>query len=173
MTGRSPGLLTRANGPRSLGAMAIALLATSGGAVALARDGGTDAPADSAFVDTAATTALVSSTTSLVDQVFSVDPRHRREGERLVAKHLTSPAQEQFRELYAPYLSRKSAGITLRTTATSVGVLRLEESQAEVLVVADQQAAAPDGRTNAGTATIRLTLAKAAGAWQITSIDPV
>lgn len=173
MTGRLRQLPDRLSGPRSLVAMVVALVATSGGAVALAQDSGKDDPSDSAFVDAAATTTLVSTTTTMVDQVFSVDPRHPRAQDRLVVKHLTTSAQEQFRELYAPYLSKKAAGITLRTTATSVGVLRLEGSRAEVLVVADQQAAAPDGRTNAGTATIRLTLARTAGDWQITAIDPV
>lgn len=173
MTGRLRQLPERLSGPRSLIVMAVALVATSGGAVALARDTGTDEPSDSAFVDARATNALVASATTMVDQVFSVDPRHPQSQERLVANHLSRSAQGQFRELYAPYLSRKAAGITLRTTATSVGVLWLEGSEAQVLVVADQQAAAPDGRTNAGTATIRLTLAKAAGDWQITAIDPV
>lgn len=173
MTARLRGALRRISGPRTLAAMAVALAATSGSAVVLARDTGSDVPTDSAFLDTGATTDVVASTTTMVDQVFSVDPRRPRAQDRLVAKHLTASAQEQFRELYAPYLSKKAAGIALRTTATSVGVLRLEGSRAEVLVVADQQAAAPDGRTNAGTATIRLTLARTAGDWQITAIDPV
>jgi Mce-associated membrane protein len=160
--------------PRALVAMAVAVVATSTGAALLAtHDGTPDDPADTAFLDSRATAELVSSTSDLVDRVFSVDPRHPKAQPRLVAEHLSPEAQEQFRKLYAPYLGKKAAGITLRTTATSVGVLRLQGDRAEVLVVADQRAAAPDGRSNSGTAGIRLSLAGGSGAWRITAIDPV
>lgn len=159
--------------PRALVALAVALLATSAGAIVLAGGDATGTPDDTAFIDSTATTELVTSTTTLVGQVFSVDPQRRKAQAGIVSKRLSASAQEQFRELYAPYLTKKASRITLQTTATSVGVLRLAGDDAEVLVVADQRATAPDGRSNAGTAGIRLRLTRSGDAWQITAIDPV
>ena len=162
------------SGTRALAALVVALAVTTAGAVVLAgRDVPTSDPADMAFLDAEATADLVATTTSLVDQVFSVDPRRAKAQARLIGEHLSAAAQQQFRELYAPYLAKDAARITLQTAVSSVGVIRLQEGKAEVLVIADQRASAPDGRSNAGTAQIRLSLAGGTGAWQITAIDPV
>lgn len=172
MTGRVGRALRLLAVPRALVMLALCVVATFAvaGLLATSDDSGAE-PADRAFLDSRATAELVSATTTLVGQVFSVDPRKPKVQERLISDHLGPDAESRFRELYAPYLAKKSAGVTLQTTATSVGVIRLSGDEAEVLVVADQRASAPDGRANAGTANIRLTLSGGTGAWRITAID--
>ncbi|GAA3523982.1 hypothetical protein [Nocardioides daeguensis] len=167
-------LLVTLSGARTLLVLAVALVATSVGAILLAGQvHRSDEPDDTAFLDADATADLVASTTTLVDRVFSVDPSRPKATARLVAKHLTATAQDQFRELYAPYLADPAAGVTLRTSTSTVAVVRLQGRTADVLVVAEQHASAPDGRSNAGTAGIRLRLTGGSGDWQITAIDPV
>lgn len=174
MKARLRDALVTLSGTRALAALVIALAVATTGAVVLAgRDAGTSDPADTAFLDAKATADLVATTTSLVNQVFSVDPRHPKVQARLVGEHLSAAAQEQFRELYEPYLAKGAARITLQTSVSSIGIIRLQEGKAEVLVIADQRASAPDGRSNSGTAEIRLSLAGGAGAWRITAIEPV
>ncbi|HWJ11651.1 MAG TPA: hypothetical protein VNS46_19885 [Nocardioides sp.] len=174
MTGRLRDAFLALGSPRALVALAVALaITTAGTLLAAGRDDRPSQPTDIAFLDADATADLVSSTTNLVNQVFSVDPRRPKATARLIETHLTDAARQQFRDLYAPYLSKQSAGITLQTSATSVAVVTLREDSADVLVVADQQASAPDGRTNAGTAAIRLSLTGGSGNWRIAAIDPV
>ena len=168
-------LLDRLGRPVALLALALAVTVTAMGTFVLVEDDDPEpgASADRAFLDGAATSDLIAVTSDLVNRTFSVDPKQRKKQQRFRADHLATVAQEQFRELYAPYLSKKTAAITLVTTTSGVGVVRLTDDEAEVLVIADQTAVAPDGRSNAGTAQVRLSLTRGSGSWQISSIDPI
>lgn len=174
MKARLRDLLVALSGSRALAALLLAVVIVTTCAFVLAsRDAATSDPSDTAFLDAEATADLVATTTTLVNEVFSVDPRRPKAQNRLVEEHLSAAAQDQFRDLYAPYLAKGAARITLQTSVSSVGIIRLQDSNAEVLVVADQRASAPDGRSNAGTAQIRIGLAREDGTWRITAIDPV
>ncbi|WP_110207813.1 hypothetical protein [Nocardioides daejeonensis] len=166
--------LTRSlSGTRALTALAAVAALTAGGAVYLASESEKPAPpANRAFLDEESTAGLLTEASTLVQQVFSVDPKRRRAQAKVVSARLAGSAQKQFHTLYAPYLGTAGQGITLRTTATSIGILQQTRDTAELLVVADQQASAPDGRSNSGTATIRLELRRKDDAWQITAIRP-
>lgn len=175
MSARTAAALTTLTSNRALAGLALACVTTTACAVVLLTQETTaqPEPVDRAFLDDERTSGLIASTTALVDQVFSVDPSRRAATARSVDRHLSPAARDQFRELYAAYLSKRSTQITLRTTTMSVGVVSMEGDEADVLVVAEQAAAAPDGRTNSGTATLRLELVESDDDWQIAKIEVV
>lgn len=167
--------LDRLASTRGLASLAVILALTLGSAELLGTgwNQAPSRPTDTSFLDASDTSHLIEQTSAIVDRVFTVDPAHPRATGQSIRAHLTADAQAQFRELYAPYLAKSVQEVALLTTTMGVGVVSQLDTTAEVLVVATQQASALDGRSNSGTAELRLRLTSDGSDWRIASIEVV
>lgn len=175
MTWSMTSLLHRFASTRALVSLAAAVTVATTATVLLATgwNQSPSTPSDTAFLDAQKTSDLIERTSAIVDQVFTVDPSHRGATGKSMREHLTADAQAQFRELYAPYLAKSAEEVALLTSTLGIGVVHQSGSTAEVLVIATQQASARDGRSNSGTAELRLHLIGQGSDWQIASIEVV
>lgn len=128
--------------------------------------------ANLAFVDKGGTADVAAKTRELVDTVFSFEPDRANETERVAARSLTGDAIAQYDKLYGRLLdSAADRGLSMRTSAATVGVQYLNGDRATVLVFANQKSAQNGaGAPNLGAAQLQLRLLKIDGAWKIEGI---
>ncbi|WP_250285457.1 hypothetical protein [Frankia sp. CiP1_Cm_nod2] len=127
-----------------------------------------------AFVDSAATTALLQDIGKVVETVFTVNPGNVATTEQAAKDSLTGRATDQYEQLYRPLLQQApTRGVTVTTTVRAIGVTALNGSRADVLVLADQAAksASAQQSNSSGPAHLGLILENQAGHWKISSIE--
>ena len=88
---------------------------------------------------------------------------------------LAGSARDEYDELYAVLLDQTaSQQLTLTTSVTSVGVKRLDGSEAELLVFLDQSSTrGTDGAASLAAAQLAVTAEKHDGRWVVTGLDPL
>ncbi len=163
--------------PQALVALTISLVVVVTAAVALSihasRAGHHTLSTNDAFVDSAATKAMIQDIGKVVETVFTVTPNNVATTEQAAKDSLTGRAIDQYERLYRPLLQQAPArGVTVTTTVRSVGVTALNGNRAEVLVLADQSAKNPSaGQSDVGPAHIGLILERQGTLWKISSIE--
>lgn len=128
--------------------------------------------ANFAFADRGGTADVAAKSRELVNTVFSFEPDRANETERVAARSLTGDAIAQYDKLYGRLLdSAADRGLSMRTSAATVGVQYLNGDRATVLVFANQKSAQNGaGAPNLGAAQLQLRLLKIDGAWKIEGI---
>jgi Mce-associated membrane protein len=128
--------------------------------------------ANLAVVDKGATADVAAKTRELVDTVFSFQPDRVNKTERAAARSLTGNAVAQYDRLYGKLLNNAAdRGLSIRTSAATVGVQNLNGDRATVLVFANQKSEQNGaGAPNLGAAQLQLRLLKIDGTWKIEGI---
>ncbi|AEH09475.1 MULTISPECIES: hypothetical protein [Protofrankia] len=127
-----------------------------------------------AFVDSAATTALMQDIGKTVETVFTVNPNSVAATEQAAKDSLTGSATDQYEQLYRPLLQQAPArGVSVTTTVRAVGVTALNGNRADVLVLADQaaQSSSAQQSNSSGPAHLGLVLENQDGHWKISNIE--
>lgn len=126
--------------------------------------------ANYALVEPGGTADVTRQTRELVEAVFSFEPDTVDATRRAAAESLRGTAAKQYDQLYGDLLDQASERrLSMRTSVASVGVQRLNEDHATVLVFANQRSDQKGtGRPGLGAAQLQLRLVKVAGKWQLT-----
>lgn len=126
--------------------------------------------ANRAWLDKRATESSAQAVSDIARALFTVTPGTVATVRAAAKKDLSGKAVAQYDKLYGPVLdSARSRPVTLTTDIRALGVTRLTESSAELLLIADQTATA-GAQSQAGEAQLRLTAAHDAHGWTIASI---
>lgn len=128
--------------------------------------------ANYALVDTGGTADVTTQARDLVETAFSFTPDTVGATRRAAAGSLTGTAVKQYDKLYGKLLDQASERrLSMRTSVASVGVQRLNEGHATVLVFANQRSAQKGtGRPSLGAAQLQLRLVKVDGRWKLASM---
>lgn len=148
------------------------LLLAGGAATVLDGDESDGANGNVAFVDPAASEALLHEVGELATAVFTIRPGRVAATKKKAQEGLVGSAVETYDELYRPQLRLAAKeGLALVTTVRALGLTRLDGDEAEVLLFADQTAVAKDGRSGTGAAQISLRVEESDGTWRIAGIE--
>jgi len=124
-----------------------------------------------AFLEVDATDAVIQQTQQIVERAFTFDPQSVAAARRAARRSLVEEAMTQYAKLYEPLFEQsRTTGLRLTTTVRSVGVESLDDGHAELLVLADQTAASPDGQSTTGAAQLAVTAEEQHGQWKIARI---
>ncbi|SEP41380.1 hypothetical protein [Amycolatopsis saalfeldensis] len=126
------------------------------------------APANLAYVDTAATTAAADGVKKAVETVFSYDSTQAAAVAQNEQQYLTDAARTAFDQTFAQV---KTTPVQTQTKVLDSGVLDLTRSSAKVLVIAGQQSSGQNGQKNSATAIMLLTAKPVGGRWQLSQIE--
>ncbi|KQY57213.1 MULTISPECIES: hypothetical protein [unclassified Nocardioides] len=163
--------------PQSTGALAvlaILVLLVTGLGVALAVRGGDDPESveNVAFLDDGTTELVIQDVEQLVKQVFSIDPKRVRTTRRAAEAALVDEAINEYDRLYKPFLAQaRKGGLSLTTTPRAIGVVELTGDDGRLLVLAEQTATSPDGRSTTGEARFELDVVQQGGTWKVSGIE--
>jgi len=161
---------------RALAALATAVVAVGLAAGTLTVMAATSEPqvrdANQAFLEVDATNAVIQQTQQTVERAFSFGPRSIPAARKEATKSLVDEAVTQYADLYGPLFEQgRSTGLSITTTVRSVGVESLSDDRAELLVLADQTAASPDGQSTTGAAQLGVSAVRRDGTWKIARIE--
>lgn len=153
-------------------AAAAVLVAAGGTTLALIGDEPAAPDDNVAFVEPAETAELLQQVGVLAADVFTIRQGKVAASRKRADQALIGSAVRTYDELYGPQLRLAAKeGLTLVTTIRSLGVIRLEGDQAEVLLFADQTATTRDGRSGTGAAQVSLRVEQSGGTWKISGIE--
>jgi Mce-associated membrane protein len=152
---------------------AVAALVATG--VSLVRPAA-PAPSDGsnvALVDGSATAEVADAVERGFAEILVYDYRHPHRAERAAAGFLTGDASQQYQKVYdALAASGPRQKLIHRSTVAEIGVRRLTEASAELLVFLEQETIrTTDGQVNRAPAQIRVEAVRADGTWQVSSIE--
>ncbi|MET7997759.1 hypothetical protein ABZU76_43435 [Amycolatopsis sp. NPDC005232] len=128
--------------------------------------------ADTAFSDSAATSAVAGQLSAAFEAVFSLDYQDVAKTDRAADQYLTGNAVTQYRQLLSAVQQQAVPNhLTLTSRVRTIGIKDITGTTAHVLVFADQttsRAGTPD--TSSGGAQVRLTATEDNGHWRISDI---
>ncbi|MGW4489271.1 hypothetical protein ACWEOE_36220 [Amycolatopsis sp. NPDC004368] len=156
-----------------MAALTAVLLAAAGWFAVQAHQTTTSGPAtNTAFSDTAATSALTGQLSAACEAVFSLDYQDVARTERAANQYLTGNAVTQYRQLLAAVQQQAVPNhLTLTSRVRTIGIKDITGSTAHVLVFADQTtSSASTPATSSGGAQVRLTATETDGHGQIRDI---
>ncbi|MEV4602662.1 hypothetical protein AB0K15_35365 [Amycolatopsis sp. NPDC049253] len=169
-----PGKPRRSPVTIGLSALAVVLLATAGWFAFQAHRSTTSGPAaNTAFSDSAATSAVTGQLSAAFESVFSLDYQDVAKTQRAADQYLTGNAVTQYRQLLSAVQQQAVPHhLTLTSRVRTIGIKDITGTTAHVLVFADQttsRAGTPD--TSSGGAQVRLTATEDNGHWRISDIE--
>ncbi|WP_326838235.1 hypothetical protein VSH64_17940 [Amycolatopsis rhabdoformis] len=156
-----------------LAALTVVLLAAAGWFAFEAHQSTTSGPAaNTAFSDSAATSALTGQLSAAFEAVFSLDYRDVAKTERAANQYLTGNAVTQYRQLLSAVQQQAVPNqLTLTSRVRTIGIKDITGATAHVLVFADQTTSrAGTADTSSGGAQVRLTATETGGHWLISDI---
>lgn len=124
-----------------------------------------------AFAAAASTEEVLGAGAQTAEKLFTIRPDQVAATRQHASTILDGDAVSQYADLYGPYLERAEGdGLTLQTTFLSIGVVRLEEEDAELLVFADQTAASRSSQGASGAAQFILSMHRTDDTWKVSGI---
>ncbi|MEW2502631.1 hypothetical protein AB0878_19390 [Amycolatopsis sp. NPDC047767] len=169
----APGNRLRSRVTVGLSALTVVLLAAAGWFAWQAHQSTTSGPAaNTAFSDSAATSAVTGQLSAAFEAVFSLDYQDVAKTQRAADQYLTGNAVTQYRQLLSAVQQQAVPNhLTLTSRVRTIGIKDITGTTAHVLVFADpttSRAATPD--TSSGGAQVRLTATEDNGQWRISDI---
>ena len=135
----------------------------------------TESATNLAVVDGELSSEVEGQIATALGQILSYDHGDPGPTEAAAERVLTGDAAEQYDTLFAD-LEERAAGqeLTLSARVAVVGVRRLTESKADLLVFLDQSSVRKtDESSSVAAAQLKVSAVKREGSWLISSIEPI
>jgi Mce-associated membrane protein len=152
---------------------AVAALVAAAVSASSSAERATPADGNLALVDETATQEVVDAVEQGFAQVFVYDFRDPDIAEKPAAAFLTGEASAQYQKLYdALAAAGPRQKLIHRSTVSEIGVQRLTDTSAELLVFLEQETVrTTDGKINRAPAQIRAEAVRTGDAWRVSSIE--